>query len=157
VDDLKEQFDLQVEVGKKFTQSHDLIKNVRAIRDQVKDISSRASEAGYPETIKTEADELTKKLTKLEDDLIQVKSESSQDPINYQVKLDNQIAYVYSTLHSQDSKPIRSINERFEELSKKLDVALHTFKDLTETDIKAFEALLEENNIPRIIYDKKKE
>lgn len=155
-DDLKEQFDLQVEVGKKFTQSHDLIKNVRAVRDQVKDISSRSSKAGYAETIKTAADELTNKLTGLEEDLIQVKSESSQDPINYQVKLDNQIAYVYSILHSQDSKPNLSIYERFEDLSKQLEAALQTFSELTETDIKAFEALLEENNIPRIIYDKMK-
>ena len=92
----------------------------------------------------------------MEEDLIQVKSESGQDPINYQVKLDNQIAYVYSILHSQDSKPIQSINERFEELSEQLNAALQTFNELTKTDIKAFEELLEENNIPRIIYDKMK-
>jgi hypothetical protein len=119
VADLQEQFDLQREAGKAFTQSHDLIKDVRDIRTQVKDISSRAEKAGYSEEVKKAAEELNKKLTALEEELIQTKNESRQDPINYQVKLDNQLAYVYSSAHSQDSKPNHSIRERFEELKEK--------------------------------------
>jgi hypothetical protein len=156
VADLQEQFDLQVEAGKAFTQSHDLIKDVRAIRTQVKDISSRAEKAGYSEDIKKAADELSDRLTALEEDLIQTKNESGQDPINYQVKLDNQLAYVYSSAGSQDSKPNRSIRERFEELKAQLDLAAETFRALEDGDLKAFERLLIDNSIPRIIYKEKK-
>jgi hypothetical protein len=154
-EDLEEQFDLQVKIGKSFTQSHDLIKNVRAIRDQIKDIASRAAKAGYDESIKTAAEELTKKLTALEEDLIQTKNESGQDPINYQVKLDNQLAYVYSAAGSQDGKPVQSVYDRFNELDEQLSKAAHTFQELAETDIKNFEALLEQHNIPRIIFTRK--
>jgi hypothetical protein len=153
--DLQEQHDLQVKIGKSFTQSHDLIKNVRAIRDQVKDIASRATKAGYDESIKTAAEELTKKLTALEDDLIQTKNESGQDPINYQVKLDNQLAYVYSAASSQDGKPVQSIYDRFNELNGQLSQASQTFLDLANTDLKDFESLLEQHNIPRIIFTRK--
>ncbi len=156
VADLQEQFDLQVEAGKAFTQSHDLIKDVRDIRTQVKDISSRAEKAGYSEDIKKAAEELNKKLTALEEDLIQTKNESGQDPINYEVKLDNQLAYVYSSAHSQDSKPNRSIRERFEELKAQLDKAADAFRTLESGDLKAFEQLLQDNSIPRIIYKEKK-
>jgi hypothetical protein len=156
VADLQEQFDLQVEAGKAFTQSHDLIKDVREIRTQVKDISSRADKAGYSEDVKKAAEELSKNLTVLEEELIQTKNESGQDPINYQVKLDNQLAYVYSSASSQDSKPNRSIRERFEELKAQLDKAAETFQALEAGDLKDFEKLLQENDIPRIIYKEKK-
>ena len=154
--DLEEQFELQVKIGKAFTQSHDLIKNVRSIRDQVKDISARADKAGYDESIKKAAEELAKKMTAIEDDLIQTKNESGQDPINYQVKLDNQLAYVYSAAHSQDGKPAASILERYQELSGPLAKASQDFEALVASDVKCFVDLLEQHNLPRIIWGKSK-
>lgn len=154
--DLREQFDLEVKIGKAFTKSHELIKNLRAIRTQVKDIASRADKAGYDESIKKAAEELAKKLTALEDDLIQTRNESGQDPINYQVKLDNQLAYIYSTAHSQDGKPVPSIIERFNELNGPLTRAANKFQELADTDLKAFESLLGQHDIPRIIWGQSK-
>jgi photosystem II stability/assembly factor-like uncharacterized protein len=155
VNDLKEQFDLQTQVGQAFTKSHELIKNVRAIHDQVKDISNRAVKAGFGEDVKTAAEELIKKLKVLEDDLIQTKNESGQDAINYQVKLDNHLAYVYSFVHEQDSKPNESIQDRFTDLKAQLDKAAQDYQALVGTDLNSFTKLLEENNIPRIILEKK--
>jgi hypothetical protein len=155
VDDLQEQFELQTQVGQAFTKSHDLIKNVRAIRDQVKDISSRAVKAGYSEDIKTAAKELSEKLKALEDSLIQTKNESGQDAINYQVKLDNHLAYLYSFVHEQDSKPNKSIQDRYNELKAQLDKAAQDYQTLVDTDLHSFTKLLDENDIPRIIIKKK--
>jgi len=151
IEDLQEQFDLQMRVGQKFTLSHDLIRKVRDIREQVQSIVSRAVKAGFSEEIRKSAGELGKKLSSLEQDLIQTKNESSQDPINYQVKLDNQLAYLYSAVHSQDSKPTQAIYKRYEDLNQKVLAAEKRFKDLVENEITQFEKLLEENNIPRII------
>jgi len=151
VKDLQEQFDLQVKAGEKFTLSHKLIKKVRDIREQVKNISSRAIKAGFTKDIKTAAENLEKKLNSLEEDLIQTKNESGQDPINYQVKLDNQLAYLYSAVHSQDSKPTQAIYARFKDLNGQLTKAEMVFKGLIENEIKDFAKLLAENDIPRII------
>ncbi|MFO7981605.1 MAG: glycosyl hydrolase [Candidatus Aminicenantes bacterium] len=151
VQDLQEQFDLQVKVGQKFTLSHELIKKVRDIREQVQSLSSRAVKAGFSDEVKKSAEELGKKLSALEQDLIQTKNESGQDPINYQVKLDNQLAYLYSAVHSQDSKPTQAIYQRYEDLNKQVLAAEKRFKDLAENEITKFEKLLEENDIPRII------
>jgi hypothetical protein len=151
VNDLQEQFDLQVKAGEKFSLSHKLIKKVRDIREQVKNISSRAGKAGFSKDIKTAAEKLEKKLDSLEEDLIQTKNESDQDPINYQVKLDNQLAYLYSAVQSQDSKPTQAIFDRFKDLNEQLTKAEVIFKSLLENEIKDFEKLLVENDIPRII------
>ncbi|MBD3414926.1 MAG: glycosyl hydrolase [Candidatus Aminicenantes bacterium] len=151
VEDLKEQFDLQVKVGQKFTLSHDLIKKIRDIREQVQSLSSRAVKAGFKEVVKNSADDLLKKLNSLEQELIQTKNESRQDPINYQVKLDNQLAYLYSAVHSQDSKPTQAVYQRYEDLDIQLSKAEKRFQNLIENEIGRFEKLLEENDIPRII------
>jgi hypothetical protein len=98
---------------------------------------------------------LNKKLTDLENDLIQTRNESRQDPINYRVKLDNQLAYVYSYVHSQDSKPSRSIIDRFNELQAQPTEATMIFQALDKNDLKKFEVLLLDNNIPGIIFDRK--
>ncbi|MGD8540270.1 MAG: hypothetical protein PVI66_16285, partial [Candidatus Aminicenantes bacterium] len=83
------------------------------------------------------------------------KNESGQDAINYQVKLDNHLAYLYSFVHEQDSKPNKSIMDRFAELKTQLDRAEQDYKTLVDTNLKSFTALLEENDIPRIIIDRK--
>jgi photosystem II stability/assembly factor-like uncharacterized protein len=155
LDDLQEQFELQTLVGEAFTKTHELIKNVRTIRDQINDISKRAVKAGYSEDVKTAAEELTKKIKVLEENLIQTKNESGQDAINYQVKLDNHLAYLYSFVHEQDSKPNKSIQNRFTELNAQLDKAQQDYKALVDADLNSFTELLEENNIPRIILEKK--
>ena len=97
-----------------------------------------------------------KKLTALEEDLIQTRNESGQDPINYQVKLDNQLAYLYSSISSQDSRPNCPLYDRYEELIIPLEKAAGVFKEITENELKGFIQLLEENDIPRIIIKKKK-
>jgi photosystem II stability/assembly factor-like uncharacterized protein len=153
--DLQEQFDLQTRVGQAFTKSHEMIKYVRSILEQVDDISKRAVKAGYSEDVKTAAEELTKKFKILEESLIQTKNESGQDAINYQVKLDNHLAYLYSFVHEQDSKPNKSITDRFAELKAQLFRAEKDFKTVVDTDLKSFTTLLNENNIPRIIIEKK--
>jgi phenylalanyl-tRNA synthetase alpha subunit len=132
-----------------------MIKNVRSIIEQVDDISKRAVKAGYSEDVKTAAEELTKKFKALEESLIQTKNESGQDAINYQVKLDNHLAYLYSFVHEQDSKPNQSITDRFALLKAHLDTAEKDYQALVETDLKSFTTLLEENEIPRIIVEKK--
>lgn len=150
--DLEEQLKLQLETGRLFTSSHNLIKKIRSIQQQVTAITKLAQKASYGKALKEISDRLLKKIRKLENVMIQTKNESGQDPINFQVKLDNQLAYLYSMVYSQDSKPVASIYTRRNELKGQLDKAVLLFKDLQAKELKAFISFLEEKKIPRIIY-----
>lgn len=156
IDDLREQHRLQVEVGRYLEESHSLIQTIRSIRSQVMDIAGRASKAGYSDEVKKLAEALKSKLGAVEDDLIQTRNESGQDAINYEVKLDNQLAYLYSFINSQDSRPAASAYERLEELKAQLLKARGAFNVLAEGEIPSFEMLLEKEGIPRIIFGEKK-
>ncbi|MEM9833605.1 MAG: glycosyl hydrolase, partial [Bacteroidota bacterium] len=150
-EDLQAQFDLAVAVRDTLTAVHDLIRTIRSVRTQVKDIARRSERAEYKVELGNDCQELSDKLTALEEELIQTRSESSQDPINYPVKLDNQYSYLYTVVHSQDADPTQGCYERFDDLNAKLAQYRQQFDQLWQTDIQAFEETIESAGIPRLI------
>jgi len=152
-EDLKAQFELAVAVRDTLTAVHDLIRTLRSARTQITEIAERSEMAEYQIKLSSESKELSEKLSALEDKLIQTRSESSQDPINYPVKLDNQYSYLYTVVHSQDAYPIQSSYERFEDLNAKLAQYRQQFDELLQIDIQAFEETIENAGIPRLILD----
>lgn len=152
-EDLKEQYNLTVEVLAMLDESHKYIKTLRSIRDQSKSILTRSEGTDYEKSIKSMVDAISDSLTSIENELIQTKNESEQDPINYPPKLDDQIAYLYSTVNSQDARPTAGIYERRDDLRKELDKQKNRLKGIIEGDVKRFEDFLTENKIPLITID----
>jgi len=150
-EDLQAQFDLARSVRDSLTSVHDMIRSIRSLRTQVKEIARRSEQADYNVDLKRDCQDLVKKLTGLEEELIQTRSESSQDPINYPVKLDNQYSYLYTVVHSQDAYPTRGCYKRFEDLNEELAQHRQQFNQLVESDLKAFEQKIETAGIPRLI------
>ncbi|MEM8893845.1 MAG: glycosyl hydrolase, partial [Bacteroidota bacterium] len=154
-DDLIAQHKLVVNVMEKLNETHDAIHQIRSVREQSKEIASLAVDAGYDKAISEKADELAEKLTAIEDELIQTKSESGQDPINYPPMLDDQFAYLYSTVNFQDSRPTAGAYERFEDLKKELSVHLTNLDEIMASDFKAFNDMLDSEGVSRIIIPKR--
>jgi hypothetical protein len=69
-------------------------------------------------------------LEALEAELIQTKSESGQDPINYPPMLDDQIAYLYSIVNGQDDRPTEGAYQRYEDVKKAYEVHHQAFQQL---------------------------
>ncbi|MEM1134800.1 MAG: glycosyl hydrolase, partial [Bacteroidota bacterium] len=150
-DDLKTQFKFNQEVMDKLNETHAAIKKIRSIRDQVNNIAALAVEGGYAEKLKDSAKKITKKLDILENKLIQTKSESGQDPINYPPMLDDQFAYLYSVSNFQDAKPTDGAYERLEDLKRELVPHIENLQQIMEYDVKNFITLLNSEDVPRII------
>ncbi len=89
------------------------------------------------------ADALSEKLMAVEEKLTQTKSTSRQDPINYPGQLDNQLVYLYGSIEEQDDKPTDSARTRFTYLSKELDALLGQLREVVDSDVPAFNDLVE--------------
>ncbi|GIS57598.1 MAG: hypothetical protein CM1200mP1_15360 [Candidatus Neomarinimicrobiota bacterium] len=61
-----------------------------------------------------------KSLSTIEEELIQVKSKSRQDPLNYPIKLDNKIAALVGVVSSIDAKPTAQSYDVLEDLVSRL-------------------------------------
>jgi len=149
--DFQEQFDFMIKVRDKTTEVNGTVNKLRAVKKQVDDLLHKIKDFPGTEQIVKVGEALKTKLKEVEDVLIQSKSKSSQDPLNYPILLDDKIAGVASVVASADSRPSDQSYEVFKELSGKADEQILKLKKILESDIPAFNKLVLEAGIPAII------
>jgi photosystem II stability/assembly factor-like uncharacterized protein len=156
LEDLQKQFDLLIAIRDKVSEAHDAVNQIRDVRKQVKQVTERTQELGNGTVIAEAAKALNEKLTAIEEEIIQVKSKSRQDPLNFPIKLNNKIAALARVVASADAAPTDQSYDVFEDLSAKLDAQLAKLKDVLEVDVPAFNDLVREQQVPAILVKKKK-
>ena len=150
-EDFQEQFDFMIKVRDKTTEVNRAVNKLRAVEKQVNDLLHKIKDFPGTEQIVKAGKELNKKLKEVEDVLIQSKSKSGQDPLNYPILLDDKIAGVASVVASADSRPTDQSYEVFKELSEKADEQVLKLKKILESDLPAFNKIVLEAGIPAII------
>lgn len=149
-DDLQAQFDLALKVRDELTKVNDAIRSIRSAGKQLKSTSNLLAEAGYKADMHRQADSLISQLTDLEQELIQTKNESGQDPINYPPQLDNQIAYLYTVVNGQDTRPTEGSYERFKDIKEALRPHYERFNELKQ-EISKYNTSLNKADVPPVI------
>ena len=137
-EDLDEAFKFTLAIRDKLNETHETIRSLRDVRNQVADLVRRAKKAGMEVDLESLANKIKNKLTAIEESLIQVKNETEQDPINFPPKLDNQLAYLYGHVNSTYGRPTRGSYQRFEDLKRKVRPHLERFRDILKVDVVQF-------------------
>jgi photosystem II stability/assembly factor-like uncharacterized protein len=119
--DLREQFDLAMKVRDKVSQAHEAVLLIRGIKLQIAD---RRSKLGDTTTARKALDDLEQALSAVEGEIYQVKLQSSQDPLNFPIKLNNKIAALQGVIESADIRPTEQTYTVFRTLSNRLDEQL---------------------------------
>jgi len=151
-EDLKKQFELMQQILGKVTEVHDAVRQMRDIRLQMTALNKRLKEGKDPNA-KALADagkDLDKKMTTVEEALIQTKSKSGQDVLNYPIRLNNLLVALGGVVSSADAPPTRQDYEMYDELSKQADEQLAKWKEIVKTDLAAYNKLAQEKAIPAI-------
>jgi photosystem II stability/assembly factor-like uncharacterized protein len=112
--DLQDQYKLTWRCHKLLENIHNDIGELRNLREQLKTLSQRKDIKNLDLSISI--NDILEKIDKQEKLLIQTKSESGQDPINYPSMIDDQVAYLYSVVNGQDGKPTMGCYQRFDDL-----------------------------------------
>jgi photosystem II stability/assembly factor-like uncharacterized protein len=145
------QFDLLIEIRDKVTEVNSGINTLRNIKEQISGLTSKLENTQQHQEIIQQGEEIIKKLTAVEDRLIQSKSKSGQDPLNYPIKLDNKIAALASYVASADFRPTEQAYRVFHELSSQADSQLGLLDLYIERDLKNFNRLVKKHDIPAVI------
>ncbi len=151
VADLQEQHDLMVRIKAMLEQTHGAVRDIRSVRDQMKEQAKLAKDAGYDEDLTEMATSTGEKLTGVEEQLFQTKNESNQDPLNFPPMLDNHIAALYSYVLQTQDRPNMGARERTDDLQAELDGHLTELQTILDTDVAAFNAKLQELGVPGVI------
>jgi photosystem II stability/assembly factor-like uncharacterized protein len=152
--DLAKQQELLLKIRDELTAAHDAIGRLRAVRDQAKTATERAKGSPAEKAVQEAADALGKKLTAVEEALYQTKNRSSQDPLNFPIRLNNKLAALAGTVGSADAAPTEQSYAVFDELKAKIDAELKTLERVLAEDVPAFNKLVREREIPAVLVPK---
>jgi hypothetical protein len=126
--DLQEQFRLLTRIRDTVSAANSAVRTVRNVRWQVAD--RRAEIAGKPQAgeFNTTADQLMSRLSSAEEEIYQVRNQSSQDPLNYPIRLNNKIAALMGVVASTEAKPTAQSYEVFNQLTGQLQTQLRAVR-----------------------------
>jgi hypothetical protein len=152
-EDYQRQFDLLVRIRDRVTAANDAVKRIRDVKEALDGAATRAramtGEAGR--RIALLADSIKGRLSGVEAEIYQVKNRSSQDPLNYPIRLNNKIAALAGVVASADAAPTDQAVQVFEQLSAALQVQLDRLKAVLDADIPAFNKLVKDSDVPAVI------
>ena len=86
----------------------------------------------------------------MEEELYQTKNKSSQDPLNYPIRLNNKLAALGGIVGSADTRPTDQSYQLHEELTSKINAQLKALDGLLKTDLANFNKLVREKNLPAV-------
>ena len=150
-EDLQAQYDLTMKVKELFNTCHQVIGSIRSINDQISFIQKQANLNDIEFPYEKECESLSDACKKLERALIQTKNESGQDPINYPSMLDDQIAYLYSIVNSQNGKPTKGSYDRYKDLKTALDEKNDQFKKIITEKVQPLNQQLKTTDFPILL------
>jgi hypothetical protein len=149
-EDLKKQFDLMQQIVGKVTEVHDAVRQIRDVRGQMTALDKRLKEEknSNAKAVADAGKDLDKKMTVVEEAMIQTKSKSGQDVLNYPIRLNNLLVALGGTVSSADAAPTKQDYEMYDELSKQADEQLAKWNDIVKTDLAAYNKMAQEKAIP---------
>jgi photosystem II stability/assembly factor-like uncharacterized protein len=147
--DYDAQVSFLLQIRDKFNEVQNAVKDIRVLRTQINDFTSRMSKSGTKD-IKMMADSINKKLTAVEEALYQTKSKSGQDPLNFPIRLNDKLSGLYGVVSSGETVPSRQARETFAELAGESDIQLDKLKKIKTGDIPALNKLILSKQVPII-------
>jgi hypothetical protein len=129
--DLRDQFDLAIQIRDRVSTANEAVLLARGIKQQIQE---RRSKLDPKQTAAIKAlEDLEKSVSDVEGEIYQVRLQSSQDPLNFPIKLNNKIAALQGIVESADVKPTEQTYSMFRTLSNRLDEQLRNLDSAITT------------------------
>ena len=155
--ELQEQLDFLLKVRDKLSATDEAINTIRDIKKQTEDVSKRSQTQPSKSAIRDAVKALNERLSSVEEELIQTKIKSSQDALNYPIKLNNKLAAVASSAASADTRPTKQHYDVYNRLATWIDVQLAALKATLAKDVPTFNAFVKERDVPAVILKPEKQ
>jgi photosystem II stability/assembly factor-like uncharacterized protein len=143
--ELEEQFRLAMQIRDRVSQADSAVLLIRGIREQGQDRVKRDS------TLAPAFAALDSALLSVEDSIYNTRLESNQDPLNFPIRLNNQIAALQGVVESAESRPTAASYTVFQELSRRLDVHLRRLDAVIATDLPRFNQAVAARHLPPVV------
>ena len=144
--DMRAQFDLASRIRDRVNEANNAIIQIRRIKAQLKDRTDKTTSADA----KAIAEQFTKELTAVEEDVYQVRNQSNQDPLNFPIKTNNRLASLLRVVGTGEGRPIGNAEPIFEDLQKELKAETDRLQKTLGTYLPRFNTLAQRLGIEPI-------
>ncbi len=149
--DLEAQLQFLLEARDKLTATHDAIRRIREVRAQLDDTRKRLRQDDAMKPVVDAAKDLDQKMTEVEEVLYQTKNRSSQDPLNFPIRLNDKLNAVAGSASLGDYRPTAQAVQVKNELTAAIDAQLAKLQGIWVTDLARFNELTREKGVPAVI------
>jgi photosystem II stability/assembly factor-like uncharacterized protein len=147
---LPKQFDLSSKVVSRIGELHQAINEIRDVKTQIQSVRKRFGAEERLKPALTAADELAKKMSAVEEQLIQVNMKGTEGNLAFPNML-NEAFYSFSlTIQAADYGPTQPQYELFKMLSERLDEQLKKWAQLKADEIPKIATLIQQMELPAI-------
>jgi len=146
--DAQKEFDLELKMRELLSELHDTVREIRETRVQLRTMRDRLVDARY-KSINDTADTLDKKMTPIEDQLLQTNAKSSESTLNYPVLIDEQLHSLAASVE-YDGAPTEQQHAAFESLSQQAMPLIAQWKSMRTSDLVALNDMMQKENVPAI-------
>jgi photosystem II stability/assembly factor-like uncharacterized protein len=147
--DYEAQFEFLQQVQNKYNDVQKGVKDIRSLRSQINDFTTRQGK-DIPKDVKQSADSILKQLTAIEEKLHQTKAKSSQDVLNYPIRLNDKLSGLYSVVASGVTAPSKQSRDVYTDLAGQADAELAKLTHIVNTDIQELNKLIRDKSLPVI-------
>jgi hypothetical protein len=145
--DMQKEFDLELQIRAVLSDLHDTVREIRETRTQIHTMRTRLEDARYA-SINNSASALEKKITPIEEQLLQTNAKSSESTLNYPVLIDEQLHNLVFSVE-YDGPPTQQQYAAFESLRQQATPLISEWKAIKSRDMVALNEMMK-TNVPAI-------
>jgi photosystem II stability/assembly factor-like uncharacterized protein len=145
--DMAKEFELELKIRNTLSGIHETVQQIRETRVQLRGLRTRLQDPGY-KSISETAEALDKKMTPIEEQLLQVNAKSSEANLNYPNMPDEQLHYLVFSVELDDA-PTQQQCAVFEALNQQAAPLIARWKEIRSHDLVALNNLVQQN-VPAI-------
>lgn len=154
--DLIAQFQLTIKTRDRINELGDAVKRIEDLQSQLDAKAAQVKGEAYEKRVADAAKGVREKLEKVRDELYEIGCHVDQCTLDQPIRLYNMLLTLNATIQSGDYAPTRQHGEVFNDLSSKVGVQLNTLQQIEDTDLSAFNKLLDELKLPGVFVPPKK-
>ncbi|MDQ2867073.1 MAG: glycosyl hydrolase [Verrucomicrobiota bacterium] len=156
-DGVQKEFELGLQVRARISALHTAVNEIRDVKGQVKNLHTRFGDDAKAKPALVDADALAKKMSAVEEELIQVNMKSSEGNLVFPNKLNERFDSFSHVIDGAFATPTQPQYALFKELSSELDAQLGKWAELKKDEVPKVSAAIKQLDLPVLLIDEKRD
>jgi photosystem II stability/assembly factor-like uncharacterized protein len=147
---VQKEFELAMNIRNRNQELHTAVNQIRGLRGELNTLKKWAGESEQAKQVVAAADALDKKMTPIEQQLIQVNMKSSEGNLRYPNMLNEEFDTLSHGVEYADAAPTAQTYAVYDMLTKRLNEQLARWHELVERDLPALNQLMRQSGVPAL-------